>query len=367
MGLAERTEVFRKVEELRPGRTLVSFFNFDRLSTPPIPGLLLQFHAEAKEALYRVLKDSAAIRGGNLKIDLYLYTRGGDTNSVWPISSVLREFDPDFEVLVPFRCHSSGTLLALGAKRIVLGPLSELSPIDPSTGNQFNPLDPVAPGSRLAIAVEDVNSYRSFIAKAMGLGEAPESDAERELLTPFMEKLVTAVHPLALGNVERAMRQIELLGRSLLELHQVEGENADQIVKGLTTALWSHVHMINRHEAKAILGQRVIFAEEPLATAMDELLRLYEDGFRLRDPLFLSDHLKDEAMRRDRFVGGVLESADKSYVFRTWLVARQQSSLPPNVQVQLPVGQPMPLVPGLAREYSLDVQEQGWVRNKEAL
>jgi len=364
MARAARQELFTKIEALRPGRKLVCFFNFDRMSTPPIPGLLLQFHMEAKEALYRVLKDSAG--DGDIKIDLCLYTRGGDTNSVWPIASILREFDPDFEVLVPFRCHSSGTLLALGAKRIVLGPLSELSPIDPSTGNQFNPLDPVMPGNRLAIAVEDVNSFRSFVAKALGLKETPESDVERDQLMPFIEKLVALVHPLALGNVERAMRQIELLGRTLLELHEVN-ENRDQIVKGLTTALWSHVHMINRNEAKAILGERVVFAEAPLAAAMDELLRSYEDAFSLRSAMFLNKLTGDDPITKSRFIGGVLESTAQSYLFRTWLVVRQQSTLPQNVQVQLPVGQPMPLVPGLAREYHVEVEEQGWARNKEDL
>jgi hypothetical protein len=367
MGLTERKALFEKIETLRPGRTLVSFFNFDRFSTPLIPGLLLAFQADVKEALYRVLKETAANAGeGPLKLDLCLYTRGGDTNSVWPIVSTIREFDPDFEVLVPFRCHSSGTLLVLGAKRIVLGPLSELSPIDPSTGNQYNPLDPVVPGNRLAIAVEDVNSYRSFIAKSLSVGEELGSDSDRQWLAPFLEKLVAAVHPLALGNVERAMRQIELLSGSLLDLHSTT-EDKERIIKGLTTDLWSHVHMINRHEAREILGERVELADNKLTAAMDELLRSYEDGFHLREPLFLSKLLKDERSREERFVGGMLESRAKSYIFRTWIVAHQQSSLPPNIQVQIPVGQEMPLVPGLPREYGVDVREQGWVSNKEAL
>jgi hypothetical protein len=367
MSKGVRREALLAIEKLRPGRTLVCFFNFDRLSQPPIPGLLLQFNADAKEALYRVLKDSLAQReaedsSGGMKIDLCLYTRGGDTNAVWPIVSLVREFDPDFEVLVPFRCHSSGTLLALGAKRIVLSPLSELSPIDPSTGNRFNPLDPVEPRNRLAIAVEDVNSYRSFVERAIGLAEE-SSNGGRPEMAPFIDKLVAVVHPLALGNVERANRQIELLGRSLLELHPVE--DPERIVRDLTTAMWSHLHMINRHEAKRILGDRVQLADKPLAEALDGLLRAYEDDFQLRKALFLSEHLKDEPMREERFVGGVLESVAQSYLFRTWIVARQQSALPQNIQVQLPVGQPMPLVAGLPREYSVDVQEQGWVRNKE--
>jgi hypothetical protein len=126
-------------------------------------GSLLSFTIpRRKSRCFRVLKESAAQAKG---IHVCLYTRGGDTNSVWPIVSVIREFDPDFEVLVPFRCHGSGTLLALGARRIITVPLSELSPIDPSTGNQFNPPDPFTPGSRLAISVEDVQAYAEFLLR----------------------------------------------------------------------------------------------------------------------------------------------------------------------------------------------------------
>jgi len=35
------------------------------------------------------------------------------------------------------------------------------------------------------------------------------------------------------------------------------------------------------------------------------------------------------------------------------------------VQVQLPPGQPMPLIPGLPRQYNVQVTSQGWMRNKE--
>ena len=84
-------------------------------------------------------------------------------NAVWPIVSLFREFDENFEVLVPFRCHSGDTLVALGTKKIVLTPLSELSPIDPTTGNQFNPSDPSNPSARLGISVEDVVAYRTFV------------------------------------------------------------------------------------------------------------------------------------------------------------------------------------------------------------
>src|SRR3990167_4767134 len=140
----QRKLIFTKLSELREGRVPIFFFNFDRVSQPPnIPGLLTQFAADTKEVLYRLLKEAEVKKG----IDLILYTRGGDTNSVWPLVTLIREFDPAFQVLAPFRCHSSGTLLALGARRILMTRLSELSPIDPTTANQFNPRDEASPAT----------------------------------------------------------------------------------------------------------------------------------------------------------------------------------------------------------------------------
>ena len=130
MALVHRKRIFRKIEKLRGDRTLICYLNFDRHSDPQIPGLNTQLHQDVKEALYRVLKESV---GPHPKIDLFLYTRGGDTNSVWPLVGLIREFDPQFQVLAPFRCHSAGTLLCLAATQIVLTPISELSPIDPTS------------------------------------------------------------------------------------------------------------------------------------------------------------------------------------------------------------------------------------------
>ena len=168
----ERKALMTKVESLREGRALVCYFNFDRESDPRLPGVTTQFSADSKEALFRVLKESKA---SEQKIDLCLYTRGGDLNAVWPLVNLLREFDFDFDVLAPFRCHSSGTLVALGARRILMAPLSELSPIDPSTGNQFNPSDPAYKSSRLPISVEDVQAYSRFVADQHKVGEQKPS------------------------------------------------------------------------------------------------------------------------------------------------------------------------------------------------
>src|SRR3989344_761588 len=93
------------------------------------------------------------------KIDLFLYTAGGDTMVPWRLVSMIREYCDTFSVLVPYKAHSAGTMIALGADEIVMSDLSEISPIDPSTANVFNPSDPTNPQNKIPISVEDVIAY----------------------------------------------------------------------------------------------------------------------------------------------------------------------------------------------------------------
>lgn len=365
----DRQQVLADLEEKRPGRLAVSLFNLDRQSIPNMEGLSTHFDASVKEPLFRVLSESYKNKDYE-GIDLVLYTRGGDTNAVWPIVNLLREFDPEFQVLAPFRCHSSGTLVALGAKSIVMGPLSELSPIDPTCGNQFNPREEGNPNSPpIGISVEDVQSYRDFLVKQLCL-EAPEAgqtdkrpDNWREVLSPHIAKLTESVHPLALGNVHRVIRQIEKLAKQLLELHPSAEESVDRIIQDLTTHFFSHTHMLDRHEAKRILGDRVVEADTDLADLLNRVLGCYKKSFRTWDPFFWIEKIGDEPMKSFEFVGGVVETRHWSYLYRTTVRATQTSGVPQGVNVQLPPNQPMPLIPGLPRQRGAEKVAQGWKRN----
>ena len=94
-------------------------------------------------------------------ISLFLYSRGGDIITPLMLCRLIREYSNNFEVLIPYRAHSAGTLICLGADKVVMGSLSELTPIDPSTGHPFKPVDPSDPEKqrRFPISVEDLTSY----------------------------------------------------------------------------------------------------------------------------------------------------------------------------------------------------------------
>ena len=232
MSFDHRKSLMKEIEELRGGRRLVTLCNFDRVENPPNLGASIHFAEDLKEPLLRVLKETLSL---GQHLDIFLYTRGGETNAVWPMACLLREFDPDFEVLIAYRAHSSGTLLSLAATKVVMTPMAELSPIDPTTGNQFNPKDEVTK-SALGISVEDVTSYQEFLKKMFGhtAGEAC-SEKTYNLMQPHLSILTSQVHPVALGNVHRVLMQIKVLARALLKKNYGEGKKIEDMIDSLIT------------------------------------------------------------------------------------------------------------------------------------
>lgn len=64
-------------------------------------------------------------------VDLMIETNGGKTDSTEAIVSILQNHIKDLRVVVANAAKSNGTLIALAASEIVMGPSSELGPIDP--------------------------------------------------------------------------------------------------------------------------------------------------------------------------------------------------------------------------------------------
>jgi hypothetical protein len=69
----------------------------------------------------------------NSDIDLLLHTSGGDMDAAEKMVEIIRKKvgTAGFRVIVPDFAKSSGTLMAIGADKIVMSDTSELGPIDP--------------------------------------------------------------------------------------------------------------------------------------------------------------------------------------------------------------------------------------------
>lgn len=360
MSLNDRRDLISQLERVRNSRVLCYFLS-DRETFPPgIPGYSTQLGTEPQLLFIDQLRSIGRTR----QIDLFLYTRGGDTNAVWPLINLLRGYCEKLTVIVPWRAHSGGTLICLGADEIVMTESAELSPIDPTTGNQFNPQDPRNPQNLLGISVEDVAAYFNLCkGKDVGIQN------ERNLLE-VLKELTGKINPLALGNVQRVYLQIRVLAEKLLLLHMDSKDDAvklKEITEALTTKFYSHVHAITRKEAIPLLGDWVrppTEDEEPIIWA---LFNSYAETLELRQRLNLPQIIGDDPIHDLRVIGAFIESTELFHIHIMELRVMQRPNFPPGVQVQVPPGQPLPLVPWVGRAYDFGIRGMGWRINNDGV
>jgi len=300
MARPQRMELIKKIGQKRDS-IVISYVTGDRenFSTRIAPDVV--------RVIYRPLK----MAGRRKRIDLFLYTRGGDVLTPWRLVNLFREFTEYFSVLVPFRAYSAGTLLCLGADDIVMGKMGELGPIDPSVVNAFNPQDPANPCARLPVNIEDVYSYMALIAEKMGI-------YNEEAMAKAFLVLAQKIHPLALGNVHRNWMLIRSLANKMLGLRRerLPAAREQNIVDHLTEKLYAHNHMIPRWEALKEIGLPVLYADDEL----DDLMwSLHEDiaiELKLRDPFNPPDILRGDRTEFE-VAGGIVESENGTdyYIF----------------------------------------------------
>lgn len=360
MSYEDRKRVIERVQEIRNSK-VISYVCGDRQTRIPIPGMGTQLASEPQLIINEHLLSIGKVE----KIDLFLYTRGGETSAVWPFVNSIREFCSSFSVLVPFRAHSGGTLICLGADEIVMAPFAELSPVDPTTGNQFSPVDKLNPKQRLGISVEDVISYISLAKDEHKVGITDESG-----VLEVFKSLAQEVHPLALGNVQRVHTHIRLLAHKLLALgsHKVDDKKADEIVDVLTEKLYSHSHAIGRREAQSLLDSTLVkFPSDEESQLMWELFEQYAEVLALRERFNIKEYMGGQNQRDITVIGAFLESEDMSHIFECTSMIYQRSELPSNFQIQVQAGQPIPLIPGFPTGFNIELVSEGWKSNERGV
>ncbi len=242
--------------------------------------------------------------GRQKTISLFLYTRGGDMITPIRLIKLIRSYADEIEMIIPYRAHSAGTLISIGADKIVMGRLGELSPVDPSTGHPFNPENPLNPKQKMEISVEDLNSYFLLAKEKAGVKD--------EQMVNVYEDLVAKIHPLSLGNAYRATRMAKQITEKLLLMHfdaKHDKEKIDSIVKEITGDICIHGYPITRDEADS-LGLNMVEPDTALEKIMWELFEAYAEKMELKkkfDPVAL---LGSQEMASFKYYGAFIESAD---------------------------------------------------------
>ncbi|MBX3045782.1 MAG: hypothetical protein KF698_02170 [Anaerolineales bacterium] len=378
MPLVERRAILNRLEQLR-GSSIVVHITSDRRSAGfEVPATTARLATEAQPFFNRAL----ASLGKKPRLDLFLYTTGGQTDSVWPLVSIFREYSDHFSAIVPYKAHSAGTLVCLGADEIFMCEASELSPVDPTTGNQFNPLQEGAQGQqgqRKAISVEEVTAFFDLAkdptkqnnSRGKGKARNGQEEATPVNIEKAFELLAREVHPLALGNVNRSHTQIRELASRLLGLNpQIsnEEEKKQLIVNSLTEGRYSHSDILNRKEAQSLFGSETVkFLEGEERDLVSALYQEYVSLFSLEETFVLQKIIGANQRMSLKTNGAIIETSESSFLYSADMILTQHSVFPPGMQVNLQPGQGLPLIPGLPVNINVDLQAIGWSENVDGV
>jgi ClpP class serine protease len=303
----DRKPIIAEIEERR-GTRLISYLTSDRPNATAII---------AKDAL-PVFFDQLRGLGPVTKLDVLVFTTGGDTLAAFGLGRLVREFAPDWVgALVPDRCFSAGTLFALSANEIYMSRAGTLSPIDPSVTTALNPVsEGMMPGQRqvVPVSVESVAGFKSLIQDEWGI-------KSEEMMTSVFKILAEKVHPLALGDVYRSRQQIERLANQLLIVHRKDKAKIKSIVTALTREFGSHDYPISRTEASKLMGNQIAKEDAVVEDLLVKLFNDYSKEMELHVPFNPAAALAKEKATgktppvRVRLIPGMIETSTSRDVF----------------------------------------------------
>lgn len=358
MNREKRIELIKKVQDKRKSKIIV-LVTSDRIN------LSAPIHQLMTDTIYEQLRTIKSKNEEFDNIDLFLYSRGGDSDAPWSIVSAIRETFPNkqFNVLIPFRAHSAATMISLGADEIIMTEKAELGPVDITISN--SPLNPPHPLNKVPIdiSVEDVMGY-------IGLLDKINCTKPKEKIKSF-EILSSHINPLGIGKVNRLLEQTKLVAGRMLAIRKNNLKNSQkrEIVKKLGSEIYSHRHSISRTEAKEIGLSYVKNAEDyGIEDTLWELFKLYSESLVLNEPFDPERYLINNNVDTHKWSDlkkGIIETEYECYVQTCDIEARRlrQITQPINLNPQIS----LPQIPHGLNERQIQEFFQNWLNQNLSL
>jgi hypothetical protein len=327
MSRTNRKKIIENIEKKR-GSKVISYVTSDR------PGIGVRIAGDVVSLIHEHIQSLK--EKDREKLDLFIYSRGGNSDVPWTLVSMIREYSKkgSFSVLIPYRAHSAATLISLGADEIVMTKKAELGPIDITIGSgPYNPTEKNS-NKRLPISVEDVTGYFSLLDK-VGCDRKDEKMKGFELLT-------NNVHPLALGTVSRLLEETKLAGLRLLNTRaeSFSEEENREIIKRLSSEVYSHTHTISRSEAEIYLGLKQVKNAEDfkIENYLWNLYKEYLNLFEFETPFRPEEHLIANNLEENTWKNmklACVESINRFDIFQQDIRVRKLRKIPPQISLNL--------------------------------
>lgn len=217
------------------------------------------------------------------RLDLYIFSYGGELEAAWELVNLLREYNVDFSVLIPYHARSAATMIALGAKEVVMGKMASLGPIDPTVRIRGGELD------GMALSAADIDSFEDFMREEYQITDPKEK-------VKGLEMLSQNVSPLLMGKAYRNYLETKKDAEKLLQRNINDPKKVRRIVRCFIKDIKTHNHSISRSEARKS-GLNVLYADEKLEKLMWELYHQYVEAMEMDIPYV--DEPPKEKERRD--------------------------------------------------------------------
>ena len=222
--------------------------------------------------------------GPTQRITLILHTDGGQTLAAWRLVNLIRIFCDELEVVIPLKALSAGTLISIGADRVIMTKQAALGPIDPSVNNPLNPQANIGGQvKQIPVSVESVRGYLDAAREELNIRGPQE-------LSAVLLNLTNHIHPLVLGEIFRSQAQIRFLAKKLLPRQVKSDEQIQSIINFLCADSGSHDYTINRREA-ADLGLNVEKPSDDFYKIIRKIYLSYTDDLKLLEPYVPQAHM----------------------------------------------------------------------------
>jgi len=264
--------------------------------------------------LYALLRNTGKLP----RMSLFVKSDGGSGQASLRMVNLLRQYVDQLTVLAPFECQSAATMLALGADRILMGPLAQLSAVDTSLTHDLSPID--RDNDRVSVSNDELlRVIRLWTEQARDSTANPY-----QALFPF-------IHPLVIGAVDRSSALSTRICEEILSYHMKDAKQTSEISNILNSGYPSHSYPITLREAKRI-GLKVETMSENVNSMLFELNEIYSEMGQSATTDF------DERNQHDNSILNIMETTglqiyyqiDKDWHYRKeerrWVALNDKSS-----------------------------------------
>jgi len=252
------------------------------------------------------------------RLSFFVKSDGGSGQASLRMVNLLRQYVDHLTVLAPLECQSAATMLALGADRILMGPLAQLSAVDTSLTHDLSPID--RDNDRVSVSNDELLRVIRLWTEQGKTSTANPYEA----LFPF-------IHPLVIGAVDRSSALSTRICEEILSYHMKDPKRTREISNILNSGYPSHTYPITLREAKRI-GLKVEPMSDEVNALLFELNEIYSEMGQSASTDF------DERNQHDNSIINVMESSgmqiyyqlDKDWHYRSeerrWVALNDKSS-----------------------------------------